>query len=229
MSWKIRTPFQIALVGPSQCGKSQKLLSLLKHDLSVFTTALEKVIYAAPGLEQISEKDFGYLAELKKACAGKELSVISEIPSLPDLLQSVIPHKTVLILDDLLLFPNLDGLTSLSSLHAHHRGLSVIYMLQNPYQNTRKTDLVTVTRNLTGKFVFYATNDWRALYTLNTQHFPEKKKFLINCLLAAKEEGLNYVYINSQSHSELPRRFSVYTALTPDELGDSPLFFDLEA
>lgn len=223
----IQTPAQLQLVGPSQCGKSTKILQIVECDTRLFDKPFHRVIYAAPNVDQRE----AYVNQLKDICqaGGKSLQVASSIPPSEEIASSSSNH-TLLILDDLTCFPDLSALPQLSSMSAHHDGFSVIYCLQNPFQRSGKFDLTTVSRNLTGRFVFYQTNDWRLYSLLNGALFPDQRGYLADCLIRAKEEGLNYVFINTHSHSHIPRRYMCYTALLPGENPNSdtsPIFFDL--
>lgn len=240
--WLIRTPAQIQFLGPSQSGKSYRILQLLAQQRAIFDRPFDRVIYAAPGLghdddgNDRDDKERSYLERLKAACrAGgiSELLIASEVPRVQDVAAE--KKRTLLILDDLLCFPRLTALTELSSLHAHHLDISCLYCLQNPFQKTSATDLQTLSRNATGRFIFFQTNDWRLYGTLNEKLFPDRKGFLADCLLAAQRLGLNYVFVNTAPFCPLPRRYICYTGLfAEDEAalahqpGPRPVFFDLK-
>lgn len=227
--YTIQTPAQLQLVGPSQCGKSTKLLQLVEHDRALFDRPFDRIIYACPGVEGRSD----YVQSLKQICtrAGKQLQIASVVPSAEEIApQGNARAHTLLVLDDLTCFPDLSALPVLSSMSAHHDGFSIVYCLQNPFQRSAKFDLTTVGRNLTGRFVFYQTNDWRLYSLLNSALFPDHRGFLTDCLLQAKEDGHNYVFVNTHSHAPIPRRYMCCTAVVPGEsthANGSPTFFDL--
>lgn len=226
--WKIKTPAQIQFVGPSQSGKSTKLLALVEQDGRVFDREFKQVIYAAPN----AQEDSAFCLELGKICerTGKLFRSLDVLPGISAIREEYREGDVLLLLDDLICFPSLAGLSELSSLHAHHARITCVYCVQNPYARPgTRNELTTVNRNLTGRFLFYQLNDWRLYQILNTSLFPDCKNFLTRCLTEAKAKGINYIFINTHSFGKLPRRFICHTGLFRDETEDSkPLFFDLD-
>lgn len=248
--WQIKTPAQLQFLGPSQSGKSTRILQLLAQQRALFDRPFEKLVYAAPGLQSASAesdadgdaavhaKERAFVDALRAAAAEggfREVYITATLPSVADICASdaaaTTTTPTLLVLDDLLCFDTLTSLTELSSLYAHHRDISCIYCLQNPFQKTNKADLTTLSRNVTGFFLFFQTADWRLYGTLNARLFPDRPGFLTDCLLAAHKLGLNYIFVNTASFLSLPRRHICYTALFSQDAraaaGERPLFFDL--
>lgn len=228
--WQIATPAQIQFIGPSQCGKSTRVLQLLEDDGAIFDRAFRQVIYAAPAVK----KDSPFVNQLRSLCVkkNKHLLLSDTVPRPEEIRRHFADDHVLLILDDLMCFPSLAGLTELSSMHAHHSLITCVYCLQNPYQKSKKTDLTTLTRNCTGRFIFFQTNDWRLYGILNGTLFPDRKGFLTESLLEAKQQGYNYIFVNTHSFTNIPRRFMCYTALFQEErkrFGGQPLFFDLQS
>ena len=229
-AWSIQTPAQLQLVGPSQAGKSVWINKLLSDDERVFDVAFKQIWYASP---YARSRDADYVALLYEACqkSGKRLHTGDTLPTAEQMRQ-VFPHDPVLfIADDLLCFEDCASLTELSSMHAHHQAISCIYVVQNPFQRTKKLDLTTVSRNLTGRVLFYQTNDYNIYSLLNSRIFPEKKHFISGCMEGARQLGYSYVFLNTHPRCKLPRRYLAYTAILKQEResnGGSPLFFDLE-
>jgi len=248
--WQIKTPAQLQFLGPSQSGKSTRILQLLAQQQALFDRPFKKLVYAAPGLQSASDnaedggeldtavhvKEKAFLNSLRAAAAEggfQEVYITATLPSVADICESdTAPTPTLLVLDDLLCFDTLTSLTELSSLYAHHRDISCIYCLQNPFQKTSKVDLTTLSRNVTGFFLFFQTADWRLYGTLNARLFPDRPGFLTDCLLTAHKLGLNYIFVNTASFLSLPRRHICYTALFSQDAkaasGERPLFFDLQ-
>ena len=225
--WKIKTPGQIQILGPSLVGKSKTILDLLEKSDKIFDRNITQIIYAAPCA---LKEDFQYISKLQEICknTNKSLYVTDILPQISEIKEIFPSNPIILILDDLTSFENLKGLSEISSLHAHHSDLTVLYSLQNCFQKTRKLDLVHLNRNLTGRFIFISYNDYRLYQTLNSILFPDKKGFLIKCLTEAKKLGINYVYINTHPHTCLPRRYICYTSLFSENNNSTPEFFDLE-
>ena len=152
------------------------------------------------------------------------------MPSIDEVLGASGGEPCLLILDDLFMFEDLSGVTEFSSMHCHHNKVTAIYCVQNCYEQHKGIRMTTLNRNLTGRMIFFQQNDMRMLQIINSSLYPERKNYLYNCILAAKREGRNYVYVNTHCFSTVPRRYNIYTHLFPFEQGTdkSPKFFDLE-
>lgn len=225
--WKIVTPAQIQALAPSQAGKSERLLDMVKYDKDIFDNEFETVFYVAPRAHERPD----YTDKLAKICQdrGKKLVMSDAIPNVNQVIDEAGGKHSLLILDDLLLFKDLSGVVEFSSMHCHHHNITAIYALQNCYEKVRGFQLTTLNRNLTGRLIFYQHNDLRMFQILNSTLYPERKQFIYSCLKAAKEEGRNYIFVNTHCFSTLPRRYCCYTNLFPYEQGEekSPKFFDL--
>ena len=249
-SWLLHTPCQIQCLGPSQVGKCHTILQLLKNQNDIFDEPFRHVIYAAPRMalsegeeeHEGERQDSPYMRELVRVCQGANLglTVSSGLPQVSEIARLARGSPTLMILDDILCFEpqDLKRMVHYSNRHTHHLKISVLYTLQNPFQKNPHLDLTTLSRNCTGRFLFYQTNDWRMLNTLNSQLFPDCQQFLTSCLLAARSQGYNYIFVNTapqpiraeNEREYLPRRFMCYTRLLGEgEEGcpPNPLFFDL--
>lgn len=222
--YRIKTPAQIMLIGPSQCGKSTLLLKLIYQLNNTLDKDITNIIYCAPCSKVTDSK---YVEKLQDICKlkDKKLHIYENPPSI-DTIQNIFSKQDVLlILDDVTGFKESDlNLGELSSIHAHHSNITCIYSLQNPFQKS-KIDLTTISRNLTFRIIFYQTNDWLMYKTLNSKIFPDKKNFLLHCLEKARKRGINYICVDTNPHTTLERRFICMTAL----LEGGPLFFDLQS
>lgn len=225
-AWRIKLPCQIQFLGPTQSGKSTKILELVEQSDRVFERPVHQFVYVAPGA---LKEDCTYVQKLYDIVnrAGKKLHVLDRLPTVVEVVETFPQGDRLLIVDDLTSLPNLDGLTELSGYYSHHANVSLVYSLQNPYQRTSKCDLTTTSRNLTGRFVFFQLADFRLYGILNSQIFPDRKNFIVKCLERAKEEKCNYIFINTHPQVRLERRKICYTALFRENSNDLPVFYDL--
>jgi hypothetical protein len=70
---RFRVPFAMVVSGPSQGGKSEFVLNLLKSRESLFTSRFHRIIYCAPEAESNKVKDF--FQRIKNEFATAELWV----------------------------------------------------------------------------------------------------------------------------------------------------------
>jgi hypothetical protein len=232
--WRIPSPGSYTVLGPSQSGKSELLIKLLKNP-SVWREKPSIVIYAAPTLED--RKD--YLLRMKEAClkADGEKSEFMAMSQVPDeeRVKQLINFREVpviLILDDLLSFPDKHHIKKAAQLGikgCHHSKITLFMCLQNPFPQGYP-EMVTLSRNTTGKFIMYQTNDLRSIRNISSSMFPDGKNFLLYCLFKAKQKlHCRYIFTNNHSRSDVDRRYLVYTCLFPSERpGKEPYHFDLD-
>ena len=232
VDWRFRTPARIELTGPSQSGKSETVLKLIK-DASVWDREFKYVIYCAPLINQNDK----LCTELADACIGKKLLLLDKVPSFDDINRFRNNQHCLLAMDDIALFEDGDNtyefMQKLVLLHSHHNSISLIYCIQNPYlQSKKKIDLVSISRNLTVRIVLYQINDYYIYNLMSSRIFPGHRHFLTHCLERAKEQyNLNYVVVNVNAFSNMPRRYICYSGIFEEERKkhfDSPIFFDLD-
>ncbi len=228
MRWQLSTPARIACIGPSGSGKSHIVRKLIA-DTSVWDRKFAKVVYTAPSLDDREE----YLDSLRSVCQAneQELLLLDRVPTAEELRQFGSGAPILYIADDLLGFANTAPLQNLITINSHHLHISCVFCVQNPFLRSGKLDLTTLSRNLTARFLLYATSDWLLLKNLSNRLFPERRNFLIDCLnLVRSKYGLNYVVVNTASFSDVERRYICYSAVFTSEraqFGGSPLFLDL--
>lgn len=233
--YKIKTPAQIQLVGPSQCGKSTKIKALVADADDVFDTVFHHVVYAAPILlsEEIAETD--YVAELREICKekGKQFTHYTKLPHLSEIRDLAPKGKLLYMCDDITSFHNVNNemLVRLSLLDSHHCGITFVHCVQNPFQKSA-LDLQTLSRNLTGRFLFWQVADLTIYQEINRKVYPGNPGFILRCLTEAKSRlKLNYVFLNLHPRAELSRKYICYTGLFSGELGkedQGPYVFPLE-
>ena len=223
-AWKIILPFQCQILGPSDSGKSYLLLELIKNSHKIFEKDIKNIAYVAP---QANTTDTEFVRTLSSICkeTGKRVAIFDAPPKVKELREIYPSGSICLILDDLTCFEHYpQNLAELSSVHSHHNNISVFYILQNCFQETSKLDLRTINRNLNVRILLYQRNDYRLFSTLNSILFPDRKKFLIECLEKAKSSGHPYIVVNVHPRCPLERRYICFTDIFNTR---GPCFFDL--
>jgi hypothetical protein len=230
--WRIPSPGSYTILGPSQSGKSELLIKLLKNP-SIWIKKPKIVIYAAPSIDD--RKD--YIKRMSETCKETDESEFYATKVVPDeekvrQMTEFRDQPVILILDDLLSFSdktNIKKATQLGIKGCHHGKITLFMCLQNPFPQGYP-DFVTLSRNTTGKFIMYQTNDLRSIRNINSSMFPGTKDFLLYCLFKAKTKlNCRYIFTNNSSFSPVDRRYLVYTCLLPSERpGPEPYHFDLD-
>lgn len=228
LDWRIKTPAFIQLVGPSQAGKSTLIRRLIADD-AVWDRPIRAVFYCAP--DSLSDDQ---RKALEEAAGEKELTVRDgdrRLPELTELLAAAASGDLLFVADDLLGFDgNLGLMRSLATAHSHHRRISCLYSVQNPYAKRPGLDFPTMSRNATGHFVLYQISDWLYYDTLSRRLFPDRSGYLLRRLLESQEKyGCSYVFVHTHPRGGLPRKYACRTALLENERRHgSPIVFDLD-
>jgi hypothetical protein len=153
-AFKFKSPFALAISGPSMSGKSYFILSLLKNHKTMFDCAFQRIIYCQPS--SLLHSSNAYFNEIKAIFPSAEL--ISGLPSIARLhLDLTGSPPTLLIMDDLQTeFLNSIEMVHLLTAQINHFQISCIFTLQSYYGKSRfgKTLLrnVSLKELLRGKF-----------------------------------------------------------------------------
>jgi hypothetical protein len=83
---RFRVPFAMVVSGPSQAGKSEFILNLIKYRENLFTSRFHRIIYCAPEAESNKVKVF--FDRIKKEFSNAELWI-----GLPDLHKLHLKHS----------------------------------------------------------------------------------------------------------------------------------------
>jgi hypothetical protein len=218
--YKLENPGRYACIGPSQSGKSELLIKLLRYG-EVWKDPPKDVRYIAPTLADRQE----YLMRLHDAVKGNGGSLTCE-ESLPKD-DGGYNYNSFLIIDDVLSFPKKDiqRLKEIALRGSHHNKVTLIITQQVPYPQGE--DFIAINKNLTGKFILYQTADIVGLQQISWRLFRKGNDFLLYCLYYAKDKlNTNYIFINNHPFTEIKRNNICYTKIFPDEKG--PYFFDTE-
>jgi len=222
--WKFNESSRIAIIGPSQCGKSELILDLIK-DKDFFVDGLDGVIYCC-------KHSFGkksYMERMKEICSSQDMSInfLDHIPTGTEIAEEFNPEgkkKLFIILEDFLAFHRSEQviLESLMTEHSHHLNFCIAYVTQTPFDK----NLVNPNRNLTHRIIFQNYNDSLSFSLLNNRLYPKNSNFLKKCLKKAWiKRKCKYIIVNTDLYSNLPCENRVYTDAVGNK--ETPFLFDL--
>ena len=184
---KLEKPFRLIIGGGSGTGKTTVLKQLV--DKSHFSSPFDKIVYCYPDYLEEVPTEFDQIVEYR--------------PGLCDLQYcSSLPRNSLIIYDDMMNeCGNSSDVMKLFSVIARKRNLSIIFIVQNIYDNSKQFRNIRL--NATGfiLFKFYAACDVtkRILRDLGIQ--PLLPKRLLDDIYAKR---FAYIFINvhPQRHSE---------------------------
>lgn len=146
--FRIITPFSMIISGPSQSGKSELILKLVKYREKIFSTKFNRIIYCFPS--SLATNSLRYLQNMRN-----EFSALEIFYGLPDLVKLNLQQNRLpclLIIDDLMTeFLNSEEMTHLITKKVHHLNVSVCTTLQNYFAPSKYGK--TIIRNSQLKFI----------------------------------------------------------------------------
>jgi len=196
---KLKVPFAMVVSGPSQSGKSHFLLQLVRYRLLVCSQSFERIIYCQSNL--YSHKNQSFIQELKKEFP--KLEFIQGLPKLSELNLTFSNLPCLILLDDLMEeILNSSLMVQLASNDVHNFNISVIFVLQNYFAQSRYGK--TLIRNCHYKVFFYNRIEQLELRTISTQVSTNPQFFSSNFEFLVKkfpEQKSHYLLIDGHSSS----------------------------
>ena len=197
MDVRFKHPFTCILCGPSFCGKTDWVFRFINNIAEIMEPIPEKIIY----------------------CYGEYQEIFDSYPQVE--FQEGVPNneifdgkqRTLVIIDDLLSESG-DGVEKLFTKGAHHRDLSVFFLSQNLFYNSKQNR----TMNLNTQYLclFRNNRDASQIMTLARQMYPHRSKFLIEAFYDATQFPYGYLLLDLRSNT--PDVLRVRTNIFPGEM-----------
>lgn len=198
MDLRFRHPFSMCIAGPSQAGKTQWTLRLLRNLDSMVTVVPQRVLYCYTMWQPMYSQ--------LPAC----VTPFEGLPDVNDLKGFNGPQ--LVVLDDMQAecskSPMLDALFTK---YTHHLSVSTIFLMQNIYCSNTKTARV----NTNYMVMFKSPSDKQQVATLGRQLYPSKGKAFVKAYEDATAEPYSYLVIDltQQTMDDMRLRSHVF----PDE------------
>lgn len=192
-------PFNMVVSGMAQSGKSWFIRALIKERNQLFSKPVSNIYYYC-GVQQ---------AELAEQ-PDPEIQCREGIPNLDE-----ITDESLVILDDLLGESSADKvLLGLFTKYSHHRRISVIYVTQHFYYESKV--LRVVTRNAHYVVLFRSQRQGAVVAQLSRQLWPNRPLFLPSAYEKATGHK-RYSYLFLSLHPAADPKLAVLTNILPSE------------
>ena len=196
-------PFNSMIAGPTSSGKTVFTTRILDNRDAMIDPKIEEIIWCygieSPQLPKLKER-FPAILKLHKG--------------LPDLdkFQSGGVNR-LLVLDDLMNETRGNTVANLFSKGAHHMNMSVIYIVQNVFNQNR--EMRNIFLNSMYKVLFNNPSDMTQLTTLNSRMFPGSTNFLKDIMKQVSKKS--HPYITLDLHPDTPDDLRVRSHIFPEE------------
>ena len=197
---EFRHPFTCVIAGPTGCGKTTWVKKFLKERSTLMHPPPENVVWA-----------YGVWQPEYREMMGREVNAWVE--GIPDM-ESFDPKvNNLLIVDDLMLEAD-SSLTKLFTKGSHHLNISILYLVQNLFQNG--TAHRTISLNAHYLVVFKNPRDANQITHFAKQMYPGNIKFLQE---AYKDSTSNtpHGYLLIDLKQATPEHLRVRTSIFKDQ------------
>ena len=184
--FKFLHPSPIIIVGPTQSGKTEFTINLLKNKDSLFHPTPTRIIWA------YGQKNDSQLARIANICPNIEFH--EGLPNTKDL--QLDPNiNNMLICDDLM-----DEIATTSNMknfftrESHHLNCTVLAIIHNLFNQEKH--MRSITLNTHYFIIFRSPRDNRQIDYFGGQVFPKKPKFLGHAFQLATERPFGYLTID---------------------------------
>ncbi|CAG2238520.1 unnamed protein product [Mytilus edulis] len=172
-------------VGPTQCGKSMITKKLVENAGAMFTIPPERILYAY----SVHQKMFDEMLNIPNLTFHEGLPDKQCLDELADNTE-----HCLVILDDLMSkIVKSEEILNLFTITSHHKGISVVYLSQNMYNQGKFAK--TIALNSANFVLFRNPRDMRQILTFASQILPGQTKFFLDSFQKATEERYSYLLI----------------------------------
>ena len=219
---KFQTPCSICVSGPSQSGKSQWIVKLVKYRSTLFSGPFHEILYCVP--ENLSLNPNPIFEQIKSFYPMAKL--IYGLPDITKLNLNFDNAPKLLIIDDLMTeFLASFQMVKLLTVEVHHCNITTIFTLHNLFAPSKFGR--TITRNLNYKVLFFNRLDIKEIRNVSLQ-VSNHPNFLTESFDFLHQEYPNepaYIVIDGHIKSKLKKLF-VRSQIFPEEDSEiRPIFF----
>lgn len=199
------SPTTICISGPTQSGKSMFTKKLVENANAMFTLPPERILYAYSEHQKL----FDEMQNIPNLTFHEGLPDRQRLEELADNTK----HSLV-ILDDLMSkIVQSEELLHLFTIMSHHRGISVVYLSQNLFNQGRYAK--TIALNSANFVLFRNPRDMRQLLTFASQILPGQTQYFLDCFTKSTQRMYNYILVDLSSHRD--RKYLLRTGIFPGD------------
>jgi hypothetical protein len=199
ISWKdllLKHPFTCLVAGPTMCGKSVFVQSLISHASEMITPRPERIVWCYGGGWQESFANF------------PNVEFISGL----HFTQKDSSQPVLLIIDDLMCETD-ESVTKLFTKGCHHQNMSVIYIVQNLFHKGKEQRTISLNSNYL--VVFKNPRDVSQITHLAKQIAPGNTRMVYDAFRDATSHPFGYLFFDFKATT--PEELRLRTNIFPDQ------------
>lgn len=190
---RLKCPFTAIIAGPSSCGKTTLVESIIEKAEHLLTEKPTRVLYSY----SIWQDTFRNI----------EAEFIEGLPTDENL-----PPGTLLIVDDQMGECGRE-LAKLFTKKSHHMNINLIYIVQNIF--SKEKEMRDITLNSKYLFLFKNPRDKCQILHLAKQMYPGKTGYMLDSFHDATSKPFKYLLVDLTQDTD--ERFRLRSGLLPDE------------
>lgn len=197
MDPRFKHPFTGIVAGPTGCGKSTLVRSLIKYKSDMIDPVPEHIVWFYGEWQTMYET----------------IPDVEFVEGLPNLNTLDGKKRTLVIIDDLMNETD-KTVTNLFTKGSHHRNLSVLHLVQNVFNQNKHTR--TISLNAHYLIIFKNPRDASQITHLGKQMYPGHVQFLQEVFVDATLKAYGYLLIDLKQ--DTPEHFRLRTNIMPNQI-----------
>lgn len=197
MDVSLQAPFNLAIVAPSQSGKTVLTFKLIEQAEKLITPQPTRIIYCYAEFQDV----FTYYPHIE---------FHEGLPNVNEFVGNRDP--ILLVLDDFMSQINQD-MSDLFTKYSHHRNISVVFLTQNLFYKGQHTR--TMSLNTHYIVLFKNPRDATQIMTLARQMYPHNSNYMIEAFNDAVKRPYGYLLVDLKPNTD--ERIRIRTNIFPDE------------
>lgn len=203
---KIHTPTTMAIYGPTQSGKTNFVLQLLKHANTMFTERVEEIHYCYSAYQKCYDV-------IKQVDDVDKVTFHDGMPLVKDCVKwAYMKSHIVVVFDDLMTELSKDkDMIRFVTVNCSHNHITMIVLLHNIFQ----PGLRTLSINTHYVVLFKNKRDTLQVDTFGRRVMKDRIKFFNACYHKATSKRYGYLFVDLHPYSD--DKFELRTRIFPDE------------
>ena len=203
---KLHAPTNIALYGPTQCGKTRFVLTLLKNANVMFTKKIDEIYYCYEAWQECYE-------EIQIIEGVKKVNMFHGLPSVNECKKwSYMKNHIIVVFDDLMTeLSNDKEMVKFVTVYSHHMNITMIVLLHNIFP----PKLRTMSLNTHYVVLFKNKRDTLQVETFARRVMHDKIKYFFACYKKAVSIPYGYLFVDLHPHSD--EKYELRTRIFPYE------------